>query len=222
MLFINRLKYKYTFLIGIGLIVVFGAILFFMGFEKQNSPLEQEWVTYTNEKYGYQISATEKEGRILEENLDVIEADGASGEQPGGESRIFYYKDIGIARNTLGYISCYDERQPWPELSNDMPLKEYAQKLYEIEDSLGISPSYERKISIAKLHQVTLDGKDAYTVVEGKIRGDAVDIQAQTITENPEGKKCWIRYSISDHSRGYDAEMLKNRTHWFNSFSWIR
>jgi hypothetical protein len=211
------------------LIFILGGFIFTSGYvlitQYQNTPSTETsniWVTYTNEKYGYRVDGTEGYGRILQENLDVIEADGASGEAPGAESRIFYFKDIGIAKNQLGIISCYDERQPWPELSTEMPLEEYAQTLFDIEMSIEPSPNYDQKIIISDLDQVSLDGRIAYTYVYGRVKDDRVDIQANTIAENGDGKKCWIRHPITDYVRGYDAEMLSNRIHWFNSFTWIR
>lgn len=188
-----------------------------------SSSSEQESVTYTNEKYGYQIMATEKDGRILEENLLVIEADVPAGADtnPGGESRIFYFNDIGF-KNQLGIVSCYETYQPWDGLSNEMPLQEYAQTLYDMEMAAGPGPNYDRQLVISDLHPTSVDDEEAYTYVYGREGDDIVDVMSATITENPEGKKCWIRYSVTDHHRGFDTKMLEQRTHWFNSFTWIK
>jgi len=187
------------------------------------APADQEWVTYTNDTYGYQIAATEGYGRVLEENLLVIEADVPEGADLdlGGESRAFYYNGLEF-ENLLGYISCYDTYLPWEELSNEMTLKEYAKTLYEIEMSIDMSPNYGQTLPISNFQAVSLGGKNAYSYVYGLERAGVIDIRSNVITENAEGNKCVISYFVTDHINGFNPEMLERRLHWFNSFTWIR
>ncbi len=185
---------------------------------------EEVWVTYTNERYGYRVLATEGYGRILEENLAVIEADGASGEVEGKESRVFYFKDIGLGGNDLGFISCYDhdEAQPWPELSNSMSLEDYARTLYAKEILIDVTSVYDRQIILEEIEPILLDGREAYSYVYAREKAGGFDTRVSVITESPEGKKCHIMYAVTYVRTGYDAKMLENKLRWFNSFEWIR
>lgn len=54
----TKKKDKYLFFLPCA--VVFLAAPFFLYTHLQNSPSDQTWVTYTNEKYGYQVIATEE------------------------------------------------------------------------------------------------------------------------------------------------------------------
>jgi hypothetical protein len=190
------------------------------------------YTTYTNEVYGYSVGYEEQSlERRKVEGIKNIETEIFKyfPEQGHNAVEFTWYTKNGQPR-VLGRIYCTEavhkldilgDYKNVPGLRADMPLREYADTIYEDKVTHDF-PIIERVALDAK---ETFAGREAFNfiVAEKTNTGHSgiLDINHYIITENSRSKRCIIRYPEFDSAIELDPGIFEARQHWINSFRWV-
>lgn len=220
------------YIIALGALVILVGVGGYVAGKAQKSDKEPKWLTYTNEEYGYSVRYPNN-AKVGQDAISLgFSSPEIGGANQGSSLRTFStnYIEEGLPRKKeIGTIFCADTTHLFfSPLDNAMPLKEYAQTLFDLkakgyayseENPLGVIPL----ITIPTETKETFAGKEAYyfTFAENGI-GGGFDANMYVVIENHEGKKCIVEYPAFDFYSRQEPEILQTRARWFNSFQWIR
>jgi hypothetical protein len=187
--------------------------------------------TYTNEAYGYRVAYENQniEWKNIEEGVYAYVPD------ISGHDTVTFYRYNDSSRNipdVLGAVYCTETvhkagvhnegvDEEVVGLRADMSLREYADTIYK--------DKVTRDLAVIKRIQLdakeTFAGREALNFIVGEntrmTRAGALEVNHYIITENPQGKRCIIRYPEFDTAQQFDSKLSEARHHWIDSFKWI-